>query len=131
MLSCKLQRIVSGEFKHARQQKRRDRANRLGLRRKNFRVVDEFPDDLGARVESAEDDDAKVKKLSPLDGLKQKLLELAKRQEYLELLNRVLLNGDQIGVVADELGINCSTARSILARAKRVLKFPFRKKDDQ
>ena len=129
MTSKNLEQIVLGEIKHARQQKRREQFNPLRLNGKNRWVVNAFPEDLVARANCVAGDVPLFTQPSKLELLRQQLWELAKQPGYLRLLKLVLLEGKSIKAVAERLGLNYSTARTVVARTKRELTLPIRRMD--
>ncbi|MEZ6033201.1 MAG: hypothetical protein R3C17_08925 [Planctomycetaceae bacterium] len=130
MTSRNLAQIVNGEIKHARQQERREQYNPLRLNGKNRRVINAFPEDLVAPPATPEPDEIPLfTQPSKLELLREQIFELAKRPAYLQLLSSVLLKGKPIKAVAQAMGINYSTARTVVARTRRMLTLPIRSKD--
>lgn len=129
MTSENLEQIVFGEIKHARQQEHREQYNPLRLNGKDRRVVYAFPEDLVAPAGCVAGDVPVNTQPSKLELLRQQLWELAKQPGYLLLLKLVLLEGKSIKVVAERLGLNYSTARTVIARTKRELTLPIGRKD--
>ncbi len=129
MTSNNLEQIVYGEIRHARLQQRREQYNPLRLNGKNRRVLNAFPEDLVAPADSVHDLVPVFTQPGNLELLRQQLREVVRQPEYLELLNLVLFEGMSIRDAAESLILNYSTARTVVARTKRWLKGPIRRRN--
>lgn len=128
MISAELSRIVFGSIKHAKLNEHRDRVNRLGLNRKNSRVLAEFPKGLVAPVEPSAVEMIPGRRRQRRRIVRDLIREIAKCDRSRKLLKRVLLKGDAIGKVAAELRVSRTTAGSIECRGRRALGLASRRK---
>lgn len=128
MISAEFSRMIFGSFKHARLNEQRDRVNRLGMRRKNLRVLDTLPEGLTASIKPSRENADPGLRRRRRRILRDQIREICKDAESRELLKRVWLKGESIRQVAADLGMGESTARSIECRCWRALGLPLRRR---
>ena len=119
--SSPLAAIVFASLKFARMRARYQAVTRFGLASGGRQVLDECPEDLVVAAElSVEEFD------SPSTRRRREIVEghiheFTSNPIYLELIQRVLFRGENVSLLAYELGVNDSTARSTMLRARRFL----------
>lgn len=121
MSTAKLDTIVLGTIKYSWKQLSRERKTRFGLASVNRNVLDEFPHDIpdSAPEETQEVADSDYSRMRAI--VQGQIREIVSKPEYIELIERRLLNGECLTSVADHLGINRQTARSQVWHAKNAL----------
>lgn len=113
-----LKAFVFASIKFSRLQASQQTANRYGLARSGRKVLDELPADLASAPVQEPDDCRSTQQREVLMGF---IREYSSDPDCRELIVRTAVNGECITTVAEQMGVNPSTARSVLKRFRKFL----------
>lgn len=121
MSNSPLTAIVFASITFARLRARYQAGTRFGLASNGRHVLDAYPDDLVAVAEPPSEETDSPRPSRRREIVEGHIREFTSNPVNIELIRRALFNGECVSSLANELGLNSSSARCTVHRAKKYL----------